>query len=154
MPQAYAYRLHNMVLSKKFKKIVIPIAEDKIKSIRFGTDKNFALPTTIDSSNFEGYLSEDERILSEWENGQKINLTGEIVAIQSTRGEILRFKAIEVEPKYQLLVAIPEDGKSSENYLEFYKKQVNLEAEVFRSSMYKKPEIIIKNISLMQERLI
>lgn len=154
MPQTYAYKLHNMVLSKKFKKVVLPVAEDKIKSIKFGTDRNFNASAVIDNLNFENYLSDDEKILPDFVNGQIVKLKGKIVGIQSTRGEILKFRALEIDPKYQLLVVRLDDGKSSENYLNFYKKQVNLEAEVFRNSLYKKPEIIIKEINLLQPQIL
>lgn len=154
IPQVYATKLHSMIVSKKFKKIVNPIIENKIEYINFNFDKNKDVITSINSSNFDGYLSDDEKILPDFINGQTVKLKGEIVAIQSTRGEILKFRALGIDSKYQLLVVRLDDGKSSENYLEFYKKMVEIEAEVFRNSMYKKPEIIIKNINLLQENLV
>lgn len=154
IPQRYAKRLHQMVRERKFKKALKPIIENNVSEIAMSTTKVFKKPVSINESNFEDYLGEEEKILPNLQNGDTHSFTGEILALQSTRGEVLKFKAYGIEPKYQLLIAHPSDDQSTEDFMEFYKKEVNIKAEIFRKSLYKKPEIIIKGIELVQQKLI
>ena len=73
--------------------------------------------------------------------------------MQSTRGERIKIKINEVDPPYQLLTARPADGQDTEDYKEFYKKMVNVKAEVLRASMYKRPEIILHSVEKMEQSL-
>lgn len=154
IPSEYSGGLHKMIHYGRFKKLVSPIVEGRFKLIKISNNELFTESTQLDNNNFELYLPEEEQILPEWKNGQVVNITGEILALQCTRGELLRFKVDGIEEKDQLLVAHPAEDKQTEDYKDFYKKKVNIYAEVYRKSIYKKPELIIKKIELQQPKLI
>ncbi len=148
-----AKKLKQMVSNGRYKKALKPLSENSISSVKVMALSKSESQVVIDDRELENYLPEDEKILPEFENGMIINLTGQILALQSTRGEKLKFEAVEIDPRYKLLTAHPPDGKQTEDFMQFYKKQVNITAEVYRKTLYKRPEIIISNIELTQGEL-
>lgn len=118
------------------------------------TEKTFPSPAIIDDNNFENYLSQEEEILPELKNGDTRTLIGEIVALQSTKGEILKFKAFDLPQKYQTLVLYPRGKNKTEHYKDFYKEKVQITAEIYRKSPYKRPELLLKAIHLIQGDLL
>lgn len=153
IPEHYATKLQRMVKTGKYKKALKPLSESGIKSVALSSSGKNYIQTIIDEESLENYLPEEEKILPDFENGMEVKLTGEILALQSTRGEKIKFKAHGIEQRFQLLTAHPGDDKKTEDYKDFYKKNVNLTAEIYRNSLYKKPEIIIKSIELSQMEL-
>lgn len=151
--ERYARRLRNMISTGKYKKAFKPLTENNISRVQVTATKKTAYTVSIDEASLENYLPEEEKILPDLENGTEHNFSGEILALQSTRGETLRFKAYGIDPAYQLLLAHPADGKKTEDYMNFYKKQVNIKAQIYRKTLYKKPEIIIQEIELAQGEL-
>lgn len=151
--ESYAKKLKQMVDKGKYKKALKPVVENNISTIHISSTSKEKYSAIIDEENLGNYLPEEEQILPELENGTVHNFKGEILALQSTRGETLRFKILGIEPKYQLVVAHPADGKKTEDYMSFYKKQVTIKAEIYRKTLYRKPEIIILDIELMQQNL-
>ncbi len=151
--EKFARRIRQTVMSGKYKKALKPLIENNLSMIKVTSDHLSPYEVTIDGENFENYLPVDEKILPDFENGQVKELFGMIVTLQSMRGEKVGFKAYEIDPQHQVLIAHPDEGKQTEDYKDFYKKQVNIKAEVYRNSMYKKPEIIIREIELLQQEL-
>ncbi|OQB05445.1 MAG: hypothetical protein BWY19_01027 [bacterium ADurb.Bin212] len=149
-----AAKLRSMVLSGRYKRVFKPITEGNIPSIKLSSI-GLDIPRSIivSEKNVGDYLPDDSRILPELENGSVHSFTGNLVALQSTKGEILKLKVYGIDPAYNLLTAHPCDGKSTEDYKEFYKKNISFEAEVLRATMYKRPELIINRMSLMQMTL-
>lgn len=154
IPQRYAEKLHHMVNQRKYKKALKPLIENNVSEISISLTRVFKESVMINETNFEGYLGEEEKILPELQNGEIHSFTGEILALQSTRGEVLKFKALGFDPRFQLLVAHPDDTHKTEDFMEFYKKEVNIKAEIYRKSLYKKPELIIREIELVQQKLL
>lgn len=154
IPLRYAERLHQMVNQRKYKKALKPLIENNVAEVSLSNTKRFQESVSINEKNFEDYLGEEEKILPELQNGEIHSFTGEILALQSTRGEVLKFKAYGFDPRYQLLIAHPGGNMKTEDYKDYYKKQVNIKAEIYRKSLYKKPEIIIHDIELVQPKLL
>lgn len=154
IPQKYAEKLHHMINERKYKRALKPITENNVAEIQISDNKIFKESIIINDVNFEDYLGEEEKILPELQNGEIHSFTGEILALQSTRGELLKFKAYGFDPRYQLLVAHPSDDRKTEDYTEFYKKEVNIKAEIYRKSLYKKPELILLEIELVQQKML
>lgn len=148
-----AKKLQNMVASGKYKKALKPLSENGVSSVKIVALKSGQAQVVIDEAQLEKYLPEEEKILPELQNGNIINLTGQILALQSTRGETLKFEASGIEPKYKLLTAHPGEDKKTEDYKDFYKKLVNIKAEVYRKSLYQRPELIIQAIETSQTEL-
>lgn len=151
--ERYAKKLKNMISLGKYKKALKPITENSVSYVQIDAIKKSSSTISIDENTLGNYLPEEEKILPDLENGIIHNFTGEILALQSTKGETLRIKIHGIDPKYQLLVAHPADGKNTEDYKDFYKQQVNIKAEIYRKTLYKKPELIIREIEIMQEDL-
>ncbi|MBU1613561.1 hypothetical protein KKC87_04005 [Patescibacteria group bacterium] len=153
LPAKFAPKYKKLIKEKKFKKVLRPFVEDKITSIKISSEPDFREASTITPENFGDYLSDDEQILSDFENGQTVRLVGQIVSLQSNRGESMKFKANRIPRKYRLLIAYPPDDKTTEDFIEYYKKEVIVEAEVVRRSLYQKPKIILRSIELHQGEL-
>ncbi|MDP3953817.1 MAG: hypothetical protein Q8Q06_00165 [bacterium] len=154
LPKNFAIQLHRMINRKIYKKALRPFTEDQVNKINIYPKDKEDDAATIDTGNFENYLSEDEQILPEYENGRIYRFVGRVVGLESSRGEYMKFKAAEVKREYSLLVAYPEINKTTEHYVDYYKKPVIISAEVIRGSLYQKPKLAIKDIKLMQESLI
>lgn len=150
-----ADKLRSMVLNGKYKRIFKPITEGNISGIKLSSIAQ-TTPSTVEvsDSNVGEYLPDDATILPELENGSIHCFTGELVALQSTKGEVLKIKVDDIDPLNNLLTVHPGDGKNTEDYKDFYKQGILFTAEVVRLSMYKRPDLVIKSISLLQERLI
>ncbi len=150
-PIKYAQRLQNFVKRGGFKKALSPIVEGDAEEIIM---EQAEVRFKISEENIENFLPEDDQILPEYEDGMNITFTGKIVALQSTKGESVKFKANEINSELSLLTAYPEEGKGSEEYVNFYKKDIVLRSQIYRKSMYVRPAILIKSVELMQEQLI
>lgn len=151
--QRYIDKLNQTIHMGKFKKALKPLIEDNISAIEITPVSNEDEQVIIDQNNFNNYLPEEEMILPDFENGMIKELKGKLVKLQSTRGEKMSFTCYGIEQKHSLLTAYPDDGKNTEDYTNFYKKDVVVKAEVCRVSIFKKPDIKIKEIELLQEEL-
>ena len=91
--------------------------------------------------------------MPEYINGQIYRFSGAIVTLQCVRGDYMKFKINDFDKRYNLLIAYPLDGKKTEDYTKYYKKSVNIDAEIIRESLYKKPKVKIHNIELAQKSI-
>lgn len=151
LPKRYAKKIYEMIHSRRYKRALKPLMEEQVSYIKMRVSEYEA---TADHGNFEDYLAEDEKILPDLQNGTVHNFIGEIVALQSTRGETLKVRIHDFEPKYNLLVAYPEEDKKTEDYKNYYKKTANMTVEILRKSLYKKPEFKLIKIEIVQENLV
>ncbi|HUD19240.1 MAG TPA: hypothetical protein VMR81_02285 [Patescibacteria group bacterium] len=150
IPMRYANGLHRMILEGKFRRTLKPIVEGSASEIIIGNNLELKDSSQINSANFENYLPEEEKILPELGNGTTHTFLGELLAIQSTKGEVLKFRIHNIDERFNLFTAYPADGMNTENYIQYYKKAVNITAQVIRDSLYKKPELQILSIELTQ----
>ena len=153
LPKNYAIRLHKLIKRRVFKKALTPFIEEQVSEIEIKATHKPDEPAVINSQNFEEYLSEEEQILPEYENGKVYRFVGSIVGLESSRGEYMKFKADGVKREHSLLISFPGDERKTEDFLDFYKKQVLIEAEIVRKSLYQKPKLVIRSIDLMQKPL-
>lgn len=153
LPKNYAIRLHKLIKRRVFKKALVPFVEEQVSEIEIKATYKPEQPAVINNKNFEEYLSEEEQILPDYENGKVYRFVGTIVGLESSRGEYMKFKADGIKREHSLLVAFPGDDQKTEDFLEFYKKQVLIEAEVIRKSLYQKPKLVVRSIDLMQKPL-
>lgn len=152
---AQARKLHSMVRTGRFKRVLKPITEGNTSTIIL---KNLAAnatvePVAITETNLEKYLPEEAQILPEFANGETVTLTGKILSLQSTHGESLKIKVDGLSKSTSLLNAYPADGLNTENFAPFYKREVLIAAQVVRRSMYKRPELVISDVQLLQSEL-
>lgn len=152
LPSRYAVGLSRMVKSHKYRKAFSPLVNDAVKEIQIIAPQKD--PFVVDLRNFSNYLSEDERILPNYKNGVSYKFKGVIVGLESSKGEFLKFRALDLPKQHWLLTAFPSEGNDTGNYLNFYKKQVLLTAEVVRKSEYQRPRLKIEEIELLQTPLV
>lgn len=152
VPLKYAKKLHRMVLKKGFKQVVVPLAKDAASSIEVSADRDFRTSEKIDQQSFEEYLPDDERVLPDLENGDVKVFVGQIRGIQSSRGDTLSFRFMQGEHP-ETLVTFPADGETSKSYLLYYQENIRLEAEVIRTSMFKKPKLKVVSVSEHQSTM-
>lgn len=130
-----------------------PIIEDSASAIEVSADRKFgSAAARIDPANLGDYLTPESQILPDLHNGQEYTLQGEITSLKATRGESLTFHYTDAGKVYNL-DAIPEPGKSTKDYVPFYKERVYLKAEVERNSYFKKPKLHIRDVGLVQPHL-
>ncbi len=159
LPKEYAMGIHRAIKKKKFKRAMRPFIENELKTMEVSDTKNFKATNTcmIDSSNFEGYLSEDEeKILPDYENGKNYRFTGTIVGIQCIRGDSMKVRIHGFSKRDRDLVAFPPSNKTSADFHHFYGKDKNIvmEVKIIRDSMYQKPKLEIIEVSLQNQPLV
>lgn len=140
----------------KFVDFLEPIAEDKVNAIDIWLNEDFE---EISNTDFENLIGDWFTVLPEYKNGEEYDFFWSFTAMQSNVGETMKLKCSNLKDKngkYFLLSCIPSDWHTTEEYKEFYWESiiVNVEAEVFRNSVYKKPKLIIKNVNRINPSLL
>jgi hypothetical protein len=155
IPSEYAIWLHKMIKNKWFHKALRPFIDQEFDEVKIYTDKTReTAKAVIDWSNFDKYLSGLSEILPEFENGKKYWVTWTIVNYQSARWDSMKIQLDNIAKKNRLIILYPHDWTSTEDYIKYYKKNVSVYVEVVRRSMYQKPQLILHEVSLIQEKLI
>lgn len=148
-----AKRFRKLVAAGRFRRALKPIREGSVSKIKVqAVNVPNAGSVTIQDTDLEDFLPDDDRILPEFVNGGSYSLSGKLVSLESTRGEVLKVKLDNVDRAYSLVTAHPQDGESTADFTQFYKQHVTFEAEAVRRSMYKRPEFVIYRMQLAQEQ--
>lgn len=154
IPKAYAVRLHKLINVKHaFRRALRPFTEDEVSEIKIEAPTKPQFGAVIDLRNFEEYLSEDERILPEYENGKSYDFSGQVVVLEQSMGDHIRLRINGVPKRHALLTAYPAYEKTTVDYVEYYGKKVFFRAEVMRESLYQKPKLRIEKMRLTQAAL-
>ena len=154
LPKEYALATHKMIKRHKFKKALKPFIDEKVSSIEMSNYANFSESKLITSENFENYLSEDEKILPNYEDGKVYIFTGKIVAMQCSKGDSLKLQIHGFSRKERDLIAFPPEGKTTKDLDNFYEEDVIVNARVERRSLYQKPKLHILDIRPYQQPLL
>lgn len=149
-----ATKLRSMIDRGIFKRAFKPVTEGNVKTIELSSIGPFN-PTTvkIDEESLGDYLPDDAQILPELENGLIQVFTGRLLALSGTRGECLKIRVHNIDPKHSLLTARPDDGLTTEDFKDLYKQEVAFTAMVYRRSLYKRPELVIMEMHPLQGQL-
>ncbi len=152
-------KLHrNIHQSKKTKSFFSPILNNKVEKISLIVETdNFDFyqnkKLDIDSSNIDKFLGDEDKILPSLKNGVEVTYRGEIVTLQSNRGESLTVHISELDEYFSSFVVYPPEGQKTDAYVNYYKKECELNLEVRRKSLYQKPKFILKDIDILQKSL-
>tara|TARA_B110001469_G_scaffold123583_1_gene135841 strand:+ start:721 stop:1566 length:846 start_codon:yes stop_codon:yes gene_type:complete len=153
VPERIAQELLVLLKKKSIYKAIAPLVGDVAKSIEIDTSKEFKNPVVrIDQENFQDFLTDDDQILPDYENGMTYSFDGEITSIKSTRGDSMTFHTKIGEKTYNLDLN-PSEGHTTKFYLEYYQENVHLHATIIRKSLYKKPKLRLHKIELNQAQL-
>ena len=148
-----ARKMQSMVNGGRYRRALKPLTDGDVRSIRIAAAEVDNLPSVVlTESSLENYLPEDARILPEFANGTTYSLTGKVVSLESTHGEVVKIKLDNIDRTYSLVTAHPQDGQSTVDFTVFYKKQVQISAEVVRRSMFKRPEFVILSIEELNQQ--
>jgi hypothetical protein len=152
LPKRIQLALQKLIKKKGFKKALIPMTENKAASIELSEDPKFKDAARVDQANLSNYLADDDMILPHLINGQSYDLNGTVTSLRATRGDLLTLQ-IHHEGEDHNLDALPAHGLTSKNYIRFYQEDVQVRAEVMRTSLYKKPKLRIQRIQKVQMEL-
>lgn len=142
-----------MIKNKGFHKTFKPFINQEFERIEIYWPENSSNKTIIDGSNFDRYLSWLSEILPNFVNGKKYWVKGSIVNYQSAKWDSMKLHLEEFPKKYQLVTLYPHDEKTTKDYISFYQEKCNIYIEVLRKSVYQKPQFILHDIHLQQEKL-
>lgn len=152
LPKRIQQALQKLIKKKGFKKALIPMTENKAASIELSDDPAFKDYARIDQANLSDYLADDDMILPHLLNGQSYNLNGTVTSLKATRGDRLTLQ-IHHDGEDHNLDALPAKGLTSKNYTDYYQEDVQVHAEVMRTSLFKKPKLRIEHIKKIQLEL-
>lgn len=128
-----------------FNDLLVPITENEVEKIEFWVqiEDQRVQEFEISDQNFEKYFSEWKEILPNLINGQEYVLPGKITSMQVNRGESMRYNIVLWEKEYSLIL-LPSDWDSIDSYKMYFNQNIVINVEVVRTSLYKKPELIMK----------
>lgn len=149
LPKSVQLALKKLIKKKGFKKALIPITENKAKSIELSEDPRFKDTVRIDQTNLSEYLADDDMILPHLIDGLSYDVNGTVTSLKATRGDRLTLQIQYGGDDYNL-DALPARGLTSKHYIEYYQEDVQVHAEVMRTSLYKKPMLRIQRIQKVQ----
>jgi hypothetical protein len=149
IPRRIQLALQKLIKKKGFKRALIPMTENKTALIELSEDPEFKDPARVDQTNLSDFLADDDMILPHLVDGQSYDLNGTVTSLRATRGDLLTLQ-IHYEGEDHNLDALPAHGLTSKNYIRFYQEDVQVHAEIMRTSLYKKPKLRIQRIHKIQ----
>ncbi|MDD4530687.1 MAG: hypothetical protein PHO80_04015 [Candidatus Gracilibacteria bacterium] len=148
IPTKIAQKAHKLINTNIFKKTFHPFVDGKIKSIEFGIDESFGNREIITNGNFGEYLGEDQKILSDWLNGDMKIIQGKFVSWQRKKGNSLSFRVNGLQRSYRDLVCYPCESMQITDFTDYLNEDnISLKVEISRASLYEKPRLIIHEIN-------
>lgn len=150
-----AKKLDKMVIEGRYKRAMAPMTEGDVERIELSSLRpNQDIRTTVSEQTVGDYLPEEEKILPYLTNGERVTLAGQLVTLSSARGDEMYMKVLNIDKRYSMLRCTPGDDLSIEECAPYFKQMVSVEAEIFRSTLFKKPVLIIHEMSLFQQSLL
>lgn len=154
IPKRYANKLDQLQQRNVYRRALKPLTDGEFKSIKVAQlAVDNPKEVVIEEKNLNDYLSDDSQILPDFVNGQEVQLVAKVVGLQSTRGETVKLKVDNIDPNNDLLVAHTPEGIGAESFRDLYSEKVTVSAEVYRKTMYKRPELLIKSMEKNQSEL-
>ncbi len=154
IPKRYANKLKQLQQRNTYKRALKPLVDGEFKSIKVAQlAVDSPKEIVIEEKNLPDYLSDDSQILPDFVNGQEVKITARVVGLQSTKGETVKLKVDNIDPNNNLLMAHPPEGTGTENFRELYGENVLVVAEVYRRTLYKRPELLIRSMEKSQMEL-
>lgn len=151
VPKGYAIGLHKLVKKGAYKKAMRPFVENQVNEVEIRSAGESSASTKITTLDFGEFLSEKEQILAEYENDRTYRFAAQLVGLEKSMGEHLKFRMSQLPRRHNVLVSYPQEGKLTTDYTMFYGKHVFISAKVIRQSMYHKPKLQLLEIELAQE---
>ena len=143
-----------MVKKGYYKKALTPITQGNVSEVKFeAINGNKKRSVTISDTNVGDFLPDEEQVLPQFSNGDRVPLTGELQLLGSTHGDSMKIRVRDVDPENNLLDAKLVDGLDIIDYRDLFKQAVYIDAEIKRKNMYKKPELVIHEMTALQEKL-
>lgn len=155
VPCGFLKQTKKIIESGKSLSFLEPIIEDKVSSIQIWTPEDFE---EVQDTNLWNFIGEWQEILPGLKNGEVKIFKGSFTGMQSNNGETITFKSSEYRDKrnnYILFCCLLPRWKKTEDFKDFYgeSKILKLNAEIYRSSVYKKPKFILLEVDIEQTTL-
>lgn len=152
LPLRIGKRIYRFHKAKGYSKAMKPFIEGDVSEICL-VDRNGDIRERVSTNDFEELLATDEIILPDFQNGDVKELQGKLVSLQSTHGDFMKIEVIGLPRKDRLLICMPDQGHLTEEFREFYKKDIRFIASVLRPSMYQKPRLVVREMAIIQPEL-
>lgn len=155
VPAGFLKQTKKMVESWKGIAFLEPIIDEKIQNIQIGdTDDH----EEVNEQNLWFFIGEWQEILPDLKNGSVKIFQWSFTGMQSNHGETMTFKSSEFKDKrnnYFLFSCLLPPQKKTEDFKDFYgeSKHLKLTSEIYRSSPYKKPKLILQDVEIEQTSL-
>jgi|GEM_PF-6279027 hypothetical protein len=147
-------RLRKLVNHGYYKRALAPITHSNVTSVKLRSINGKKEESVIiTEKNVGDFLPDTEQILPQFEDGDRVNLSGELQMLGSTHGDTLKLKVRDIDPEESLLTARLVEGLDIVEFAPLFKQAVYIDAEISRKTMFKRPELIIHKMTLLQERL-
>lgn len=147
-------RLGNMVKRGHFKKALTPITQGNISKVELAAVNEGGMhAVVISEDNVGDLLPDEEQTLPQFNDGDRVLLTGELQQLGATHGDSMKIRVRDIDPENSLLDAKLAEGLDIINYRDLFKQAVYIDVEIRRKSMYKRPELVIYEMTALQEKL-
>lgn len=148
-------KIESLRKGKRFNKALKPLQENGYDSVTYAaqTIPSQQKQVTISDGDLDAILPEDDKILPEYENGNRFSATGEVKSLSSARGERVGITFHDLKFGSRTYTAFPDDKHTSASYRNLYGEVVTGEFEVYRKSMFKVPEFKIMSLEKLQTEL-
>lgn len=152
VPWSFLKQTKRIIESWKSIDFLEPLVDEKIQTIQVGTLDSYE---EVNETNLEYFIGEGQEILSSLKNGDVTVFKGSFTGMQSNHGETMTFKSSEFRDRrnnHILFCCLLPSWKKTEDFKDYYgeSKSLKLIAEVYRSSPYKKPKLILREVEMMQ----
>lgn len=134
----------------RYRRALAPITEGVVSSIEIKSTITANEGVIISEANVGDYLPDEDKILPDLHNGIKVNFSGELLSLQSTRGDVLKIRVDGLDSRFSLLTCSVADGATIESFKHLFKERIVFDAEVARISYFKRPELVIFSMNLQQ----
>lgn len=147
-------KIDGLAKRKRFDKALKPLQENGYDSITYvSKSASNTRQVTISDTDLSKILPEEDKILPNYQNGDRFNTTGTIKSLSFARGERVGIAFHDAKFGNRIYPAFPDDGQTTASFRNLYGEDVMGEFEVHRKSLYKVPEFKIIALDKLQGEL-
>lgn len=149
LPTRVAENFHRSITKNSFRKAFKPFVEARIHSLQVAptldfTEKDIA---EITIQNFWDYLSENQEILPQLNNWDKITVQWKLIGLQSSKWDSMKVRFAGYNKNMRDFICYPQSWTDTKDFRSFFKEDnLKMELEVVRESKYVKPRFIVHNM--------
>lgn len=149
LPSRVAESLHRSITKNSFRKAFKPFVEARIQKLQVAPTLDFTEQdiSEITIQSFGDYLSENQEILPQLNNWDKITVQWKLIGLQSSKWDSMKVRFAGYPKNMRDFICYPESWTDTKDFRSFFKEDnLKMELEVVRESKYVKPRFIVHNM--------